>query len=31
MNLSFDIIHPNSEGHQIIAELNFSDFVNGQP
>lgn len=31
MNLSFDIIHPNAEGHQIIAELNFTDFMYGRP
>jgi len=27
MNFSFDIIHPNPAGHNIIAELNFSDFM----
>lgn len=27
MNLSFDIIHPNPQGHYAIARLNFADFL----
>jgi len=29
MNLNFDIIHPNPQGHNAIAQLNFSDFLQG--
>ena len=27
MNVSFDIIHPNSIGHSLIAQLNYVDFL----
>jgi len=27
MNFSFDIIHPNPDGHSIIAELNYLDLI----
>jgi len=29
MNLNFDIIHPNPQGHYAIAQLNFIDFLQG--
>jgi len=27
-NLSFDIVHPNAEGHKLIAQLNYDTFKN---
>ncbi|MCL2364768.1 MAG: SGNH/GDSL hydrolase family protein [Defluviitaleaceae bacterium] len=27
MHFSFDIIHPNAAGHDVIAQLNFADFI----
>jgi len=29
MNLNFDIIHPNPDGHNLMAELIFDDFIQG--
>jgi len=29
-DLSFDVVHPNTEGHRLIAQLNYETFIQGK-